>query len=45
MEEIMDALRIKDNKSVKVKRMSKIQWIDIETNEIYLLHIDIELLY
>lgn len=45
MEEIMDALRIKDNKSVKVKRMSKIQWIDMETNEIYLLHIDIELLY
>lgn len=45
MDEIMEALRIKDNKSVKVKRISKIQWVDIETNETYLLHIDIELLY
>ncbi len=45
MEEIMNALRLKDNKSVKVKRISKIQWIDMKTNETYLLHIDIELLY
>lgn len=45
MDEIMEALRIKDNKSVKVKKLNKIQWIDIETNETYLLHIDIELLY
>lgn len=45
MEEIMNALRLKDNKSVKVKRISNIQWVDMETNETYLLHIDIELLY
>ena len=45
MEETMNALRIKDNKAVKVKRISKIQWSDMKTNEMYLLHIDIELLY
>lgn len=45
MEETMNALRLKDNKAIKVKKISKFQWVDTETNEMYLLHIDIELLY
>lgn len=45
MNEVMNALRLKDNNSVKVKKISNIKWIDCETNEVYFIHIDIELLY
>ena len=45
MDEVMNALRLKDNHSVKVKKVSKIKWEDCETGEGYYIHIDIELLY
>ena len=45
MDEVMNALRLKDNHSIKVKKVSKIKWEDCETNEVYYIHIDIELLY
>ena len=36
---------LRDNHSVKVKKVSKLKWEDCETNEVYYIHIDIELLY
>lgn len=43
--EIVSAIRLKDNKVIKVYRISSIYWKDIETEDILLLHIDIEILY
>lgn len=43
--EIVSAIRLKDNKVIKVYHISSIYWKDIETNDMLLLHIDIEILY
>lgn len=45
MKELMNAIRIKDGAAVTVRKLSKIKWTDTVTDEIYFLHIDIELLY
>ncbi len=45
MNEQMKAIRIKDNEQVDVIRKTKIIWKDINTEEKYILHEDIELLY
>jgi hypothetical protein len=45
MDEKMNAIRIKDNKQVEVIRKSKLIWKDYNTNEKYILHEDIELIY
>ena len=41
----MNAIRLRDNVSVTVSRIQGLMWEDIETNEIYTLHEDIELIY
>ena len=41
----MKALRTIDHEIVQVKRKSKNIWIDLDTEEKYILHEDIELLY
>lgn len=41
----MNAIRLRDNVSVTVSRIQGLMWQDIETNEIYTLHEDIELIY
>ena len=41
----MDAIRLRDNVSVTVSRIQGLIWQDIETDETYILHEDIELIY
>lgn len=45
MAEMMSAIRIKDGAAVRVAKVSSIRWVDIDSKEEYILHIDIELLY
>lgn len=41
----MNAIRLRDNETVTVKRIKGLTWEDINTNEVYTLHEDIELIY
>ena len=41
----MNAIRLRDNESVTVKRIQGLTWQDIDTDEVYILHDDIELIY
>lgn len=41
----MNAIRLRDNVSVTVKKIQGLTWEDIDTYEIYILHDDIELIY
>lgn len=41
----MNAIRLRDNESVMVKRIQGLTWQDIDTDEVYILHDDIELIY
>lgn len=45
MDEIMSAIRNIDNEVVEVKRQTKRIWKDTKTEQKYILHEDIELLY
>jgi hypothetical protein len=41
----MKASRLRDNAVVTVERHNKNIWQDIDTQETYVLHVDIELIY
>lgn len=41
----MNAIRLRDNESVTVRRIKGLEWQDIDTDEVYILHDDIELIY
>ena len=41
----MNAIRLRDNESVTVKRIKGLEWQDTVTEELYILHDDIELIY
>ena len=41
----MNAIRLRDNESVTVKKIKGLEWQDTETDELYILHDDIELIY
>ena len=41
----MKATRIRDNEVVSVEKSGRNLWTDIDTNEIYVIHVDIELIY
>ena len=41
----MNAIRLRDNESVTVKTIQGLTWQDIDTDEVYILHDDIELIY
>lgn len=41
----MNAIRLRDNESVTVRRVKGLEWQDTLTDELYILHDDIELIY
>lgn len=41
----MKATRIRDNEVVSVEKSGRNLWTDIDTKEIYVIHVDIELIY